>query len=163
VFASEITDDFLAALDGTHGANPRDVFGDASVDLVRWIDTRRHRALALAQFDPHSYRRELIERGKGFELYLLSWLPGQATPIHDHGEAITACEVLRGELLEERFVRHGAFVRKVGDELSGPGVVDVHGADIIHRVTAIEPTVSLLVYLPGASDYRTFSELEAAA
>jgi len=150
-------------VDGTHGATPRGVFGDSSVDLVRWIDTRRHRALAQAQFDAHGYRRELIEHGEGFELYLLTWLPGQATSIHDHGIAVTACEVLRGALLEERFARDGAFVRKVSDEISRPGMVDVHGADIIHRVTALEPTVSLLVYLPGAGAYATFSELEAAA
>lgn len=130
---------------------------------MRWIDTRRHRALAQAQFDSLSYRRELIERGDGFELYVLTWLPGQQTSIHDHGVAVTACEVLRGALHEERFVRDGAFVRKTSDEISCPGMVDVHGADVIHRVTALEPTVSLLVYLPGAGAYATFSELEAAA
>lgn len=134
-----------------------------STDIVSWIDTRRHRALAQARFDDLAYRRELIERGDGFELYLMTWLPGQATCIHDHGQAVTACEILRGALLEERFALHrGNHVRKLGDELGRPGVVEVHGADVIHRVTAIEPTISLLLYLPGAGAYNTF-ELEAAA
>lgn len=120
---------------------------------------RRTLAIERARFDARDYRRELIERGDGFELWLLSWLPGQRTRIHDHGGAMTAAEVLSGLLREEHFERRGVGVVRTDCSDHRPGIVDVHGPDKIHRIEALTPTMSLLLYLPGMSDGRTFEEL----
>jgi cysteine dioxygenase len=122
----------------------------------------RSTALARARFDARSYQRELLDRGNGYELYLLAWLPGQATSIHDHGGAVTACEIVRGKVREEQFAVRGSRAVLIGEEIRVPGSIDTHPGDVVHRVTALEPTVSLLVYLPGAGEYSTY-ESEAAA
>src|SRR5215472_7456849 len=44
------------------------------------------------------YRR--LELTETYEVWLLSWLPGQHTGFHDHGEACGAFAVVRGELAE---------------------------------------------------------------
>ena len=51
------------------------------------------------------YNRELVHAAPGYEIWLLSWLPGQITPIHDHGGALTVTTVLSGTVLEEQFER----------------------------------------------------------
>jgi cysteine dioxygenase len=121
-----------------------------------------HHASALAaraQFRPGpDYHRELIERTDRGELWLLSWLPGQVTPIHDHGGATSTAEVLTGEWLEERFERRGCSVARVGSVRVRRGDREELGVDVIHRVAPLVPTVSLHLYLPGCFESVTYRE-----
>jgi hypothetical protein len=41
------------------------------------------------------------------DVWLLSWLPGQATELHDHGPSAAAFAVVRGEPAEVRVDTHG--------------------------------------------------------
>lgn len=116
-------------------------------------------ALAQARFAVGGYQRDLLERGHDFEIWRLSWLPGHATSIHDHGGVATASKVLRGRLHEETFERRRAGVVKIGESVLAPGAIDMHGPEVIHRVYALEPTISLLIYLPGSRPYRTYEVL----
>jgi Cysteine dioxygenase type I len=44
---------------------------------------------------------QLLERTQQHEVWLLSWLPGQGTALHDHGPASGAFAVTAGTLTEQ--------------------------------------------------------------
>ena len=79
------------------------------------------------------------------DVWLLSWLPGHTTELHDHGNSAAAFAVVRGELRETRIEhkRRVRFDRTVGQTTwVAPGVVhDVHGA-------GRGPAVSIHAYSP---------------
>ena len=81
-----------------------------------------------------------------FDVWLLSWLPGHHTDLHDHGASEAAFTVVRGELTEMRFDPDGWWTRhrrETGSVTSlPPGMVhDVYGAG--HA-----PAVSVHAYSP---------------
>ena len=59
---------------------------------------KRWRPLVDYRSDTRWYR--LLERTKNHEVWLLSWLPGQGTDLHDHGPASGAFAVATGTLTE---------------------------------------------------------------
>jgi cysteine dioxygenase len=128
------------------------------VTSLRTIVTRDGARLrSRARFTETDYHRELVGQRDGAEIWLLSWLPGQITPIHDHGGAHSACTVLSGELYEERFVRRRGRTVDVGGMHRRPGMHDLIGLDVIHRVRPLVPTISLHVVIPGAEG-MTYAE-----
>ena len=81
------------------------------------------------------------------EAWLLTWLPGQGTDIHDHGGSEGAFVILRGTLSE--WTPGGLRSRGRTRRLRG-GEVRPFGAQHVHRVRndAPEPAISLHVYAP---------------
>jgi GNAT superfamily N-acetyltransferase len=111
---------------------------------------RRHAADPAAwpvpvQFDPVDrwYRR--IAATADHEVWLLSWLPGQGTDLHDHGGASGGFVVVSGALTEETIV--GGRLRPA---VLGAGSGRRFGAHYVHRVSnrGDQPAVSLHVYRP---------------
>jgi len=110
--------------------------------------------------DPAHYARNLIYAlpDKSLSLYSLVWLPGQWTPIHDHG-SWGVVGVLEGVLEERAYVRmspdrdadHDIELVRGGVVLLGKGAVTtfVPNPDHIH-VTGVPPerprAVSLHLY-----------------
>ncbi|MEV7088287.1 cysteine dioxygenase family protein [Streptomyces sp. NPDC093085] len=89
------------------------------------------------------YRR--LRTGPGYEVWLLSWVPGQGSGRHDHGRSSGVLTVLEGELTE----RSGRAVRTLA-----PGAQRVFAPGYVHDVVnaAIEPAVSLHIYYPGLTE-----------
>lgn len=56
-----------------------------------------------AFFDEECYTRNLIERNRAFELLVLCWDAGQASPIHNHEGQNCWAAVLEGPLQEVRY------------------------------------------------------------
>ena len=52
----------------------------------------------LVQFSADRRWYGRLDLTPSYEIWLLSWLPGQHTGFHDHGEASGAFAVVRGEL-----------------------------------------------------------------
>lgn len=104
----------------------------------------------LLRYDPVERFSALVDRVGPYEVWLMSWLPGQATDLHDHGSATGAFTVVSGTLTE-RVVRSGA-------ELAlRPGQSRVFAPDYVHQVinNGIDPAVSVHVYL-GAREMHTY-------
>jgi predicted metal-dependent enzyme (double-stranded beta helix superfamily) len=100
---------------------------------------------------------EMIQAGPGYELWLLSWLPGQITPIHDHGGAVTVTTVLAGAVLEERFeLTRGLEVRPTWTTVREVGDLDAIDPLVIHRVRPIGSAVTLHLYAPTCVDGQTY-------
>ncbi|MDN3351102.1 cysteine dioxygenase family protein [Actinomadura sp. DC4] len=94
---------------------------------------------------------ERLHHDDDHEVWLISWLPGQATGFHDHGESEGAFTVVLGSLEE----------REPGSERTvGVGESCAFGRDYIHDVrnTSAAPAVSVHVYSPPLSTMRRYEE-----
>ena len=93
----------------------------------------------------------IAETGRtDWEAWLLTWLPGQGTGLHDHGGAGGAFVVLRGRLTESTLAPAGpARFRPVRAQLH-PVAVRAFGSRHVHDVRndGADPAVSLHVYAP---------------
>ena len=87
------------------------------------------------------------EGGDGFEVWLLTWLPGQHTELHDHGGSAGAFTVVTGSLTEETVDADG---RLHGVELHA-GAGRRFGAHHVHRIrnNGDVPAISVHVYGPA--------------
>ena len=92
------------------------------------------------------------------QIWLLTWLPGQGTPLHDHGSSAGAFAVARGTLTE-RVVATGGPGRPRETEAELPaGRLRFFGPHYVHQVTntAAEAAISVHVYTPGLAWMNTY-------
>jgi len=109
----------------------------------------RWRPLLDYRTDTRWYR--LLERHPHYEVWLLSWLPGQGTDLHDHGPASGAFAVAAGTLTERVVAaKPGRSPVEVTRALE-TGRCRVFGPHYVHQVTNTGgvPAVSVHVYTPG--------------
>jgi predicted metal-dependent enzyme (double-stranded beta helix superfamily) len=109
----------------------------------------RWRPLLDYRSDTRWYR--LLERNPHYEVWLLSWLPGQGTDLHDHGLASGAFAIAAGTLTERVVaVKSGRPPVEVTRSLE-TGRCRVFGPHYVHQVTnaGSVPAVSVHVYSPG--------------
>ncbi|MFI6350463.1 cysteine dioxygenase [Streptomyces sp. NPDC050560] len=101
----------------------------------------------LVRYDPTTRWYHRLRTGPGYEVWLLSWLPGQGSGRHDHGASSGVLTVLGGVLTEYRRGRGRALA---------PGELRVVVPDTVHHVVneSLEPAVSLHVYFPGLTEMR---------
>jgi predicted metal-dependent enzyme (double-stranded beta helix superfamily) len=80
------------------------------------------------------------------DVWLLSWLPGHATELHDHGSSAAAFSVVRGRLVEVRADGRGARTSYTRT----PGSVTWIAPGVIHDVrgSGPRPSVSIHAYSP---------------
>lgn len=109
----------------------------------------------LVRFEPGRrwYRR--LDLAEDHEVWLLSWLPGQETGFHDHGDAAGAFAVAAGELQESTAVvgRPGVRCRAVP-----VGRVRSFGSRHVHDVRNVSarPALSIHAYSPPLSAMRRY-------
>jgi predicted metal-dependent enzyme (double-stranded beta helix superfamily) len=85
------------------------------------------------------------------EVWLLTWLPGQSTDLHDHGGSSGGFLIFGGSLIEETVtVAPGGTARITSREL-GEGAGRRFGPRHIHRVAnrSSRPAISIHVYGPA--------------
>lgn len=112
-----------------------------AMDLAAHRDSWRH----LLRYDPEQRYSALIEATGEYEAWLLSWLPGQHTDVHDHGGATGAFTVVSGTLTE-RVIRG----EHTDEHEVGIGQSRVFGPRYVHQVrnAGADPAVSVHVYRP---------------
>ena len=120
--------------------------------VARKFAAQRDRWAHLLRYDPDQRFSVLVERTEdpAQEVWLMSWLPGQHTDLHDHGGSTGAFTVVSGQLAE--------LVATVGP--AGPvevlhpvraGQTRVFGPRHVHQVSnpGPDPAVTLHVYRSG--------------
>ncbi|GAB2748567.1 cysteine dioxygenase [Kitasatospora kifunensis] len=141
--------------------------------LVREIAADRDRWAPLVRYDALTRWYARLETGPGYEVWLLSWLPGQSSGFHDHGAATGVLTVVQGELVERSLTvpqqtapHYGASGGESTRTLR-PGGQRVFSAGYRHEVVnaALEPAVSIHLYSPGLTEMNQYEavqrELEA--
>ena len=90
------------------------------------------------------------------DVWLLTWLPGHATDLHDHGDSAAAFAVARGRLEEVRAQRDGLVQSTVRQE----GEVTWVPVGAVHDVAAVDvPAVSIHAYSPPLR-WMTYFDVE---
>ncbi|WP_335938444.1 cysteine dioxygenase [Streptomyces sp. PTD5-9] len=124
--------------------------------LARGIAADRARWAPLVRYDATTRWYHRLHTGPGYEVWLLSWLPGQGSGRHDHGPSSGLLTVLEGRLTE-----HTARASRALD----PGAQRVFAPGYVHEVLndSLEPAVSLHVYYPGLTEMPMHTARCAAA
>jgi hypothetical protein len=96
-----------------------------------------------------------LELTEDYEIWLLSWLPGQRTGLHDHGEAAGAFAVARGDL-RETLARPGS--RQLRHRPAGEGTVRSFGRQHLHEMANVSaaPAISVHAYSPPLTAMRKY-------
>jgi predicted metal-dependent enzyme (double-stranded beta helix superfamily) len=107
-----------------------------------WLDRVRLRA------EGRWYER--LYRGSNYDIWVISWLPGQSTGFHDHGASSGAFVVATG-ILEEHLPDERARVIR-------PGKAHSFGPDYAHDVRndSLAPAISIHAYSPPLSEMNEY-------
>jgi predicted metal-dependent enzyme (double-stranded beta helix superfamily) len=114
-----------------------------AADRSRWSGRLRYR--------PGQRWSGLLEMTDDHEVWLLSWLPGQCTALHDHGGATGAFTVVFGALTERVVgTAEGGGTVEMRHPLAA-GQSRVFGPHYVHQVSneGSDPAVSVHVYRPS--------------
>ena len=98
------------------------------------------------RYDPAQRWYGRLATATDHEVWLLTWLPGQATDLHDHGGSAGAFTVVTGEIVEQT-LQDGELVNAVLARGQGRRF----GAHHVHRVVnaGTRPAVTVHVYGPA--------------
>ncbi|MFF7143518.1 MULTISPECIES: cysteine dioxygenase [Streptomyces] len=124
--------------------------------LARTVAADRSQWEHLVRYDAASRWYHRLRTGPGYEVWLLSWVPGQGSGLHDHGRSSGVLTVLDGALTE-RTERGTRALRAGAQRVFAPGYV--------HEVVndTLEPAVSLHIYFPGLTEMPMHHKACAAA
>jgi mannose-6-phosphate isomerase-like protein (cupin superfamily) len=113
------------------------------IDRARFLAKRPHTWPVPPHFEPTRRWYARIAAGDDAEAWLLTWLPGQHTDWHDHGDSAGAFVVVSGCITEELPGLPGR------DFAAGSG--RSFGVRHVHRVAnhGIDPSVTIHVYAPA--------------
>ena len=129
-------------------------------ELVAAVATRPESWDGLVRFGPDRrwYRR--LELAGDYEIWLLSWLPGQGTGFHDHGHAAGAFAVAQGQVRERTVPAGGVRVR---ERTVARGGIRSFGPRYVHDVANAfaEPAVTVHAYSPPLTDMRRYELTES--
>jgi len=107
--------------------------------------------------DPTGYMRHLlyVDPQNHFVITAITWLPGQASPVHGH-QVWCAYGVAEGELTEERFRESYGRLTPVRTSVYQAGEVAEHDLEgkSIHRVSNRTPGTIVSLHLYGVSAER---------
>lgn len=108
----------------------------------RWMDRVRLRT-------EHRWYERLYH-GNDHDIWVISWLPGQSTGFHDHGESAGAFVLASGVLEEHRPGEQPLAIY--------PGQSRAFGSDYTHDVrnTSLAPAVSIHAYSPPLTDMNEY-------
>lgn len=109
------------------------------------------------RLDPEGRWYERIHMTDDFEVWLISWLPGQSTGFHDHGVSAGAFGVVWGELDESVASRRGAAPHATRVTA---GVVRAFGPHYVHDVqnsSTGSVAVSVHAYSPPLSEMTRYN------
>jgi cysteine dioxygenase len=109
----------------------------------------------LKHFQQGKYTRNLVLKTPNIEIILVCWLPGQASPVHDHGKSDAVHVILEGEMSYTNIFPDG---RKVSGTLV-QGNIDHVPAGVAHIISnqSDKELVTLNIYAPPLqSELKSF-------
>ena len=110
---------------------------------------------AAARFDPAQRWYHRLAAEADHEVWLLTWLPGQGTDLHDHGGSAGALHVVSGELTEDTVdtATGRVTVRRLGE-----GIGRRFGPRHVHRIVNLSsrPAVSIHAYGPALTSMTRY-------
>ncbi|WP_244871718.1 cysteine dioxygenase family protein [Catellatospora sp. TT07R-123] len=120
------------------------------LQIARDLAARPGQWPVAVRFDPVQRWYHRLALHDDYEAWLLSWLPGQETDLHDHGGSAGAFTVVSGELTEHTVTGGDGAARLAGTALTA-GDGRRFGAHHLHQIAnnGTVPAVSVHVYGPA--------------
>lgn len=113
----------------------------------------------MARFHMNHYCKTLLHKGPAYEAWVIGWLPGQCSAIHNHRGSMCCYMVCKGVCTEILFRRSpcGYLYPCETERHTAPRVLDDLGNNI-HQVCNLETTelVTLNIYSPALRHGETF-------
>jgi predicted metal-dependent enzyme (double-stranded beta helix superfamily) len=118
----------------------------ALIDLVRSTAAHPERWQQHVRFTNDDRYFYLLRSDEMVDMWLLTWLPGQATTLHDHGGSAAAIAVAQGELHEEHADRNGRLEHHSLTGAAPHWLAD----DAVHDIynSSGPPAISIHAYSP---------------
>jgi predicted metal-dependent enzyme (double-stranded beta helix superfamily) len=103
------------------------------------------------RFDPSERWYHRLRVADDHEVWLLTWLPGQGTDLHDHGGSAGAFHVYAGTLTEDTVAQPAAGPPRITARELGEGAGRRFGTRHIHRIVnrSSRPAISIHSYGPA--------------
>jgi predicted metal-dependent enzyme (double-stranded beta helix superfamily) len=116
------------------------------LDIVQWIAADEGIWVDRVQTPGSDRWWTRLYVDEAVDVWLLTWLPGQFTDLHDHGPSTAVFTVIRGELEEMRLGRDA----DMQITSCAPGSRSVVEAGVVHDVRAVgtDLAVSIHAYSP---------------
>jgi len=153
----------LAELDRLPGPIP---LGTLEELVARWPVTPEQLGDAI-QIDGGAYVRALVFERAHVEVFVMAWLPGQRSPIHDHGGSACAVRIVSGAALERLYrKRDDGLVLSTGERRLTGGCVtgsfdnDIHsfGNAVDAPASVRDILVTIHAYSPPLRPTRKYEE-----
>ncbi|MEW2030844.1 cysteine dioxygenase family protein [Streptomyces roseifaciens] len=130
-------------------AHPRTVAEFAG--LARAVAADRASWAHLVRYDATTRWYHRLRTGPGYEVWLLSWVPGQGSGAHDHGPSSGVLTVLEGELTE---ITGSTGPLDGARQVLRAGAQRVFAPGYAHEIVndSLAPAVSLHIYSPGLTE-----------
>jgi len=96
-----------------------------------------------------------LELADDYEVWLLTWMQGQSTGFHDHGDAAGAFAVIQGQVRERTVTGAEPLVT---DRVVAAGGRRSFGPQYVHDVANVsaEPAITVHAYSPPLTDMRRY-------
>src|SRR3954468_6079683 len=123
--------------------------------VVRSVAAQREAWREPLVFDPLGRWSRLLYADDQYDVWILTWLPGQGTDLHDHDTSAGAFTVLRGSLVEARPNSRGRLV----PEVLPMGFTRWVAPFAVHQVVNVEaktPAISVHAYSPPLRSMTTY-------
>jgi len=110
------------------------------------------------RFNPHRRWYHRLATEPDGEVWVLSWLPGQGTDLHDHGGSAGAFVIVSGALTEGPFADPRGRSPRLKHRRYDAGQGRSFGRHHIHQIVNLgdEPAVSLHVYSPALREMTRY-------
>lgn len=107
---------------------------DEMLPLLESLRLTDSEVIELFRLDPERYSRNILVPTPYLQLIAITWLPGQASPIHNHAQSACCVRVVTGEAVETHFaaigddeaVPTGSTTHQAGVVFGGGGPDDIH-------------------------------------
>jgi predicted metal-dependent enzyme (double-stranded beta helix superfamily) len=142
----------------TAGTSPRPRLSQARLrQIVTSTAAHPERWRDLVRYDPARRWYLRMELTDDYEVWLLSWHPGQGTGFHDHGGSRGAFAVALGEL-QEQTVRGGRRPADLAVRTVTPRRARSFGPRFVHHVVnrSAQNAVSVHAYSPPLPEMRRY-------
>lgn len=155
----------LDVLSYLHERTPDDFKGKAVDDYLTWARFDPDDFIPFTFFREDTYGRNLVYKDDNFEMLVITWLPKQRTPIHNHAGQRCWMSVLSGELVLKNFAplneKNPALVPRGDCETHRAGdAIYIDDGIGIHSIANASPlpAVSLHVYAAPIRECTIYDE-----
>lgn len=131
-----------------------------NIDLINFnseIKSYNYKNIIEIKNSNDSYIKYILESNNNFDIVYIKWDKNSFTKIHDHPEKGCIVKILSGLLFEECYDNNNLLNYKEINLLTSNMISYKIGKTILHKITTLENSESLHIYIPGKYCSKNYS------